>query len=215
MKIAITMRCVDNSAYAETRDALSREWTQYVAKIMPKAILVPVLNNPDSVLDTAKTLDIDGVILSNGNDWGADLKRDQTETKLFKYAFGHKLPILGVCRGFQAINLLMGGKLKKDIKRISGENHAGVIHNVYIEKKSPFRKFAKKNELKINSYHDQGFLIEDLSPRLKVFALSKNGVVEGFYHPSKPIVGIQWHPERKSPSADFDKKLILNLFAKR
>lgn len=215
MKIAITMRCVDNGAYAETRDALSREWVQYVAKIMPKAILVPVLNNPDSVLDIAKTLDIDGIILSNGNDWGTDLKRDQTETKLFKYAFGHRLPILGVCRGFQVLNLLMGGKLEKNIKSVSGEDHAGRPHSVYLKEKSLFRKFAGKNAIKVNSYHNQGFLLEDLSPELKTFALSPKGVVEGFYHLSMPIVGIQWHPERKNSSADFDKKLILNLFAKR
>lgn len=215
MKIAITMRCVENNTYSETRDALSREWTEYMAKIMPKVILIPVLNDPDAVLDFVKNLDVDGVILSGGNDWGSDSKRDETETKLFKYAFKKKLPILGVCRGFQVLNLLMEGKLEKNIKKISGENHTGVFHSIYIEKKSPFGKIVKKNELKINSYHNQGVLLKDLSPELRAFALSPKGVVEGFYHPSRLIIGIQWHPERKNPSADFDKKLILNLFAKR
>lgn len=209
------MRCVKNDIYSETRDALSREWTEYMAKIMPKAILIPVLNDPDAVLNTVKNLKIDGVILSGGNDWGSDFKRDATETKLFKYAFKRKLPILGVCRGFQVVNLLTGGKLQKNIKCISGENHAGIIHNIHIGEKSPFRKIAGKDEIRVNSYHDQGFLLEDLSPKLKAFALSPKGVVEGYYHITYPIIGIQWHPERKNPSANFDKKLILNLFSKR
>lgn len=215
MKIAITMRRVDNNTYSETRDALSREWMKYMARIMPKVILIPVLNDSNAVLDFMKNLDVDGVILSGGNDWGSDSKRDKTETKLFKYAFKKKLPILGVCRGFQVINLLMGGKLGKDIKKISGENHDGLVHDIHIEEKSPFKKIAKKDKLEINSYHNQGFWAQNLSPKLKAFALSPKGVVEGFYHLSMPIIGIQWHPERKNPSADFDKKLILNLFAKR
>ena len=59
----------------------------------------------------------------------------------------------------------------------------------------------------VNSYHHWGITIAGLAPPLEPFAIS-DGMVEGFYHPTLPIVGIVWHPERKSPDEMFNEKVM-------
>lgn len=198
----------------EYRDALSRDWSRYLRSLFHDAIIIPLLSRPDMVIATMKTLDINRVIFSNGGDWGEDKSRDATEKKLFVYCVKQKIPVLGVCRGFQVINILCGGGLQNDIRKKTGRNHRGVIHEIEILNKTHFAKFSRRNIIKVNSYHNQGILVSDIAPRLRIFAKTNDGVVEGLYHPTQRIVGIEWHPERKNPSADFDKKIITNLFKK-
>ena len=206
------MRVVSSDMHKERGDALSQDWTNFFAKNFPRAILVPILNNPNLALQTLKDLKIEAMVFSNGNSFGESNERDETETRVFDYCIKKRLPILGVCRGFQVLNHFFGGKIEKNISEITGEKHAGVVHEITIEEESPYAKFAKSNLLIANSFHDQGVIIKDISKSLKVFATTKSGVVEGLYHPTKPIVGIQWHPERTNPSHDFDVKIINSLF---
>lgn len=213
MKIGITMRRIEHTVYPDVRDSLSRDWSAYMSKTFPGILLIPLLNDPKNILKTIKGLRIEGIIFSNGGDWGEDKERDETEKKVFNFALDRELPILGVCRGFQVINILMGGGLEDDIGR-NRENHINEVHDVLINKKSPFWKFEKKDKLKVNSFHKQGFLIDKLSPKLRAFALSRAGIVEGVFHRRRPILGMQWHPERHGPSREFSNKLIRNLFYK-
>lgn len=210
MRIGITMRVVKNETYSEVRDALSRDWTVYFRRLFPHAILIPIINEPRRILRQVKELKLDAFVLSNGNDWGEFPERDETEKRLVVYALRKNIPVLGVCRGFQVLNIIFDGKIEKNIAR-GRANHAGTRHEVSLSE-SPFRKYSKSKILKVNSYHHQGVVVSGVAKSLRIFAQTTDGVVEGFYHPTKPIVGIQWHPERKSPSQHFDRKLILNLF---
>jgi len=205
------MRVVSSDMHEEKRDALSHDWTNFIAKNFPRAILIPIPNNPNLALRTMKDLKIEAMIFSNGNGFGEADERDITETRIFDYCIKKRLPILGVCRGFQVLNHLFGGKIEKNISEITGEKHAGTVHEITIEE-SPYAEFAKSKLLTVNSFHGQGILMKDVPKSLKVFATTKFGVVEGIYHPTKPIVGIQWHPERNNPSHDFDMKIINSLF---
>lgn len=215
MRIGITMRNGDSAKYAEKRDALSKDWTTYLGLLFPDAIIIPLLNRPMNIIKTMKELRIDRVILSNGGDWGLDIMRDSTEKKLLAYCIKHRIPILGVCRGMQVLNVLFGGRLENDVQEKTGHEHRkGTIHAVEIIAKTPFSKFTKKKTMSVNSYHHQGVTASGIARPLKIFAQSSDRLVEGLYHPTKPIVGIQWHPERKNPSANFDKKVITNLFKK-
>mgnify|MGYP004006528133 CR=1 FL=1 len=211
MRIGITMRVIENAEYNERRDALSREWSEYLSRILPGVILIPFLNNADKVEDTIKSLDIKGIILSNGNDWGESRERDETEQRIVNYCKTINLPILGVCRGMQVLNIIFGGKVERDLDGISKGNHVDVEHEVLIEN-SPFLKLSKRELIGVNSFHKQGVLIKGLARDMKTFALTADGVVEGIFHKTLPIVAIQWHPERKSPSAVFDQQLIIRLF---
>lgn len=210
MKIGITMRITKNETYPEVRDALSRDWAVYLGRLFPHSMLVPLINEPRRIVQYVKGLKLDALVLSNGNNWEEFPERDETEKKLVAYALKKNTPVLGVCRGFQALNVIFGGKIEKNIAR-RRTNHAGTQHSVILMK-GPMRKFSKSTILKVNSYHRQGVTVSGVAKPLRIFAHTEDGVAEGFYHPTKPIVGIQWHPERRSPSHDFDRKLIRKLF---
>lgn len=215
LRVGITMRVIRNDAYPEERDALSRDWPVYMDKVLSGAALIPLMNNPGYAVRMIRDLKIGGVILSGGNDWGKAPERDRTEAEIVRYCLKHSLPVLGVCRGMQALNLLFGGDLKGNIRKASGENHAGRPHDIYIKRGSVFQGLARTAVERVNSFHEQGVLPGEVAPQFVVFAVSKGGVVEGICHRTKPLVGIQWHPERRNGSAvSFDRRLINNLFKK-
>jgi len=211
LKLAITQRVTENSTYYEKRDALSQEWVEYFSITLPEAIVIPVPNRLKDVSAWMTAIGIDGLVLSNGNDLGEAPDRDTTEKRLFEYCQSHSLPVLGVCRGLHVINNLLGGGVSKDISNQCGSEHVAVNH--YIKLEVPhFIKLAGKEVIEVNSYHNHGILLSDLSSQCTAFALADNDVVEGIYHQSKPVLAIQWHPERKNKSSEFDSKLIKLLF---
>ena len=137
------------------------------------------------------------------------LKRDGVEKAMIDYALGAEIQVLGICRGMQFLNVYYGGKIidlrEKNISHPAGKEYH---HPVEIQNKQGF--FGKKTIIKttINSYHNQGLTEKELSSALLPFAVSTEGIIEGFYHPALPIVGIQWHPERSSPDQEFNRKLV-------
>lgn len=211
MRIGITMRIIQNYSYPEQRDALSKDWSDFFSRILPKATLIPLLNQPDHIIEVVEGLSIDAVVLSNGNDWGSAPDRDQTEQCLVEHCFKREIPLLGICRGFHVLNILFGGQLENDIRRQSGEKHVKVDHILSLQHE-PFTEWAQGEQIITNSYHNQGITINMASQNFKVFALTSSGVVEGFFYPGKPVIGIQWHPERKNPAESFDRELIETLF---
>lgn len=206
------MRIVENTAYPEQRDALSKDWSDYLTMIFPQAVLVPIVNQPQVVSRIIQDLGIDAVIFSNGGGWEEEPQRDEAEKNIVDYCLEQDIPVLGVCRGLQILNVIFGGKVEKDISKISRENHAVVKHKVFINDK--FRKLCGKETITVNSFHNQGVMREGVAGEFAVFANTKAGVVEGFYHLQKLVMAIQWHPERNNPAADFDKKFITEFLFK-
>jgi N5-(cytidine 5'-diphosphoramidyl)-L-glutamine hydrolase len=204
--IGMTMRVVENITYPDRRDALSHDWFYFLSRLFPQAVLVPLYNHPDHIINTLETLSPDAIILSNGNDWGSAPERDQTETQIITHGIAHQTPILGICRGHQVINAYFAGKICENIKQKTQVHHVAQEHTV--ELVAPFGN----GTLAVNSFHNQGIFPEDLSLALKSFAQSPDAVIEGLYHPQLPIIGIQWHPERPTPSTHFDTPLITKLF---
>lgn len=215
MIIGITMRgglaSVDGSI-AEMKDTISRDWIDYLHAIFPQAQILPIPNHPRLAIQLAKKCKINRMIFSNGADWGKDPERDVTEKKLFAHCIAHAIPLLGVCRGFQVLNVLCGGTIEQNINSASGENHGGTRHRIEIID-SPQRRIAKTDSLSVNSFHRQGVTEATRANALTVFARTRGGAIEGLYHPRRQVLGIQWHPERKSPSKVFDRKLITHFFS--
>ena len=211
-KIAITQRVVEHDAYPERRDALSQEWAELFAKNFADFSLFPIPNDFEGKRVTAwlEVLDADAVILSGGNNWGDAPERDQTESEIIRFASSRSIPVLGVCRGLQVINKAFGGSIEPNICSSSGMSHTAVEHTVQIEF-GIFSEIAGRNEICVNSFHDQGVRMNDLSPELEVFARAGD-CVEGLFHPKLPMLGIQWHPERKGQSGTFDLELMRHLF---
>nr|MBI4157182.1 gamma-glutamyl-gamma-aminobutyrate hydrolase family protein [Candidatus Woesearchaeota archaeon] len=217
MLIAISQRN-DKNKHGDLIDNLENNYVSYYEKFGIELFVVP---NSSKNLDIYfKKLPIEGIILTGGNDVNPELygekikngmsitnERDNTERKLMDIAVKRKLPVLGNCRGSQFINVYFGGKLI-NIKEVIGDkvNHVASVHEVEIVDEKAKKLFGSKME--VNSYHNYGSDKKNLSPKLKIFARAKDGVIEGFYHSGLPIVGINWHPERKSLNEKENEKLI-------
>lgn len=128
--------------------------------------------------------------------------RDQMEQILFDYAAALDKPMLGICRGLQLFNVLLGGTLYQDLPslRESAINHKQnppysiPSHDVYIEKGSVLEQILKTDQFQVNSYHHQG--IKDLSSELLPVATAPDGLIEAVEMPGKKFVlAVQWHPE--------------------
>ena len=190
----ITQRQITNQ-YSGQCDQLEKESVVFFEKIGIK--LCPVSNFQITNLNNADLL-----ILTGGGSINKEQpQRDELEKVLFEEALEKNIPVLGICRGMQYINLLSGGKLTENaelkIKRPNRIDHEIKTNNEII---------------KVNNYHNDVIYISDLSDNLNILAVDEeNDTVEAFY--SKNILGIQWHPERNfedKKSEEFSTNLIKN-----
>jgi gamma-glutamyl-gamma-aminobutyrate hydrolase PuuD len=190
--VALSMRIVDASGYHEPRDAISHDWLRRVAAWGMTPVLVPnILADVSAFLDAAHPRLL---ILTGGDDPGAPGERHATESRLIDYALLRALPILGVCRGLQVLNLRFGGRLTE----IAG--HVATMHEIAVD--APFRDAYGAHET-VNSYHALGITPDGLAGALAPFARDASGAIEGAYHRAHPLVGLMWHPERAgAPAGD-------------
>lgn len=96
-----------------------------------------------------------------------------------------QVPIFGICRGLQALNIAFGGTLHQDLygHPYSTRSRAERVHSIQVEQRS----------VEVNSLHHQG--IDTLGEGLQSLAVSEDNVVEAIRHQSLPIAAVQWHPE--------------------
>jgi putative glutamine amidotransferase len=130
--------------------------------------------------------------------------KDEIEVRLVRHALRHDLPILGICRGSQLLNVIYGGTLYGDVQKEKhsefkhinpGEHYDDYRHPVRIVPGTPLAEWYGRAALKVNSYHHQG--VRRLGNRLKAMAFAEDGLVEAFYDPRRRfVVGLQFHPER-------------------
>jgi gamma-glutamyl-gamma-aminobutyrate hydrolase PuuD len=218
--VGVSLRVVEAPGYSETRDAISHDWVRFLSLKGITLLLIPnVLSDP---VDYVKQMKVSALILSSGNNVGpldstekryegddVSLERDTTENELIDFAIESKMPLLGVCRGMHMLNVHFGGGVVRDLTDVCGvgNHHAGSTHNIRITDER-WRDRLGTSYAATNSFHRQAITRSTLSSQLSSFALADNDVVEGVYHPDLPIIGIQWHPERKSPSNDIDHIII-------
>ncbi|MDP6416335.1 MAG: gamma-glutamyl-gamma-aminobutyrate hydrolase family protein, partial [Gammaproteobacteria bacterium] len=142
--------------------------------------------------------------------------RDITEHAMIEHAVRERLPLLGVCRGMQMLNTYFGGQIVRDVSAICGhpEAHVAVSHTVdFIDAK--YQRQFGTSIAQTNSFHRQAVTSSTLAAELRPFAVARDGIVEGIYHPELPIVGIQWHPERAKSPVKVDRILIDNWLGRR
>ena len=197
-KILITQRFEKIGKFNEFRDNIDSNLPSLIQKLGYTPILVP--NNLKNLNIFIKQISPKGVILSGGGD---PLKKDLryfTENKLIKISINKNIPIIGICRGAQALNIFFGGKLK----RVT--NHVRKHHRI-------FGPLVKNYDIKVNSYHDYGFFEKTLGKNLISLAYSSDKVIKSFSHNKFKILGIMWHPERYKKIKNFDKNLIKNFLS--
>ena len=188
-RIGITLRVENILKYNEKRDAISHEWVKLIEKLDMIPIFIP--NTLNDVKLFVEELELDGLILSGGDNKGDEELRDQTENILIKFGMQNKIPILGICRGMQVINDYFGG----NIIITKNNEHVDKDHEIIITDKK-IREILEFKEKKVNSYHHNIILEKNLGKGLKSFAKTNDNTIEGFLHNEFPIIGIMWHPER-------------------
>ncbi len=129
-------------------------------------------------------------------------ERDQMEIDLMRFAIDHtNLPILGICRGAQIMNVAMGGSLYQDNQVKTTFNHSqfakwdAISHEIELVEGTNMHQIFGCSTMGVNSIHHQS--IKEIGRGLRVSAYAPDGVVESIEHLdlSRFVMGIQWHPE--------------------
>ncbi len=185
----------DKTRYDEKIDVLAQAWTKILSQ--QGYLPLPVPNDIDNIVQWMKELKISAIILSGGNSLtnigkyvgDADLVRDANEERILDFAMGNRLPILGVCRGFQ---LLIRHTSK--LSPVEVKEHAGKSHHLRFTDAG--KAFFKVSKCSVNSYHNFGYQKSQISEIWEILSMSLDGVVEAVIHSVHPILAVQWHPER-------------------
>ncbi len=162
---------------------------------------------------------LDGLLLSGGSDLDPSYygekpipelsvtlpERDSFEMALLELALRRGIPIFGICRGLQILNVGLGGTLYQDIPAQLGRDvlkHRQTTpkwqptHEVFVDAASQVGGIVRRDTLKVNSYHHQA--IKDLADGLVISARSSDGIVEAVEYRDLSehwLVGVQWHAE--------------------
>lgn len=171
----------------------------------------------------------DGFLLTGGPDVSPDLyqetpleglvitcpKRDVMEGIVLRKALEKNKPVLGICRGIQLINAVLGGTLYQDIptQHPSGTSHRQATpydqpaHEVAVTAGSPLHRCLSVDTLPVNSCHHQA--VKSLAPALEAMAVSTDGLIEAAYMPDKKFLwGVQWHPEFSYKTDVYSRKIF-------
>lgn len=203
-------------------DYIQSRYVPFLESLDILPVLIP--NNSSDPCAYVGALDADGLILTGGGDLAPDRygqpnagsvsivpNRDRTEYCLLAMAVRQRLPVLGICRGLQVINVYFGGGLVQDIPTAIGgsiQHDDGPGHAVRIVDER-VRRATGVDMLDVNSHHHQAVTAQTLAPVMDVFAICEpDGVIEGMLHHSLPVLCVQWHPERPTPSEAFDHTLF-------
>src|SRR6266513_2192086 len=149
-----------------------------------------------------------------------DPARDATTLPLIRKAVAAGVPVFGICRGFQEMNVAFGGTLHQKLHEVPGhldhrddgtqplEVQYGPAHDVTLAPGGMLRAFASGDRIRVNSLHSQG--IDRLGPELEVEARAPDGVIEAFRVRSgqRFALAVQWHPEWKVMSNPFSRALF-------
>ncbi|HET9388096.1 MAG TPA: gamma-glutamyl-gamma-aminobutyrate hydrolase family protein [Steroidobacteraceae bacterium] len=149
-----------------------------------------------------------------------DPARDATTLPLIRKAVERGIPVLGICRGFQEMNVAFGGTLHQKVHEVEGkldhrddvtlplEVQYGPAHEVLLECGGQLRALASSDRIQVNSLHSQG--IDRLGRGLSVEARAPDGLVEAFRvtDARRYAMAVQWHPEWKAMESQFSRALF-------
>ena len=201
-------------------------------------ITLPVLEHFDTNIIRSQINLVDGILIQGGVDvtpslYGEepvpelDITSKQTDEyilEIIKYAIDRKIPILGICKGMQLINVSFGGSLYQDLKyaglgskshRQSEDSITKPFHSINIEKNSLLNKILPNHEqIMVNSFHHQA--VKDLGKGLAIDAKADDGIIECIHYDDKSqwILGLQFHPEQLCRSND-EFRAIFSEFVKQ
>lgn len=199
--------------------------------------MVPLLPGDENTL-RAIYEKLDGVFLTGGVDvcptnYGedrhtscdaADPARDWVEIQLIRWALADRKPVLGVCRGIQAMNVACGGSLYQHLPEMlptmkhdyfplpgNGLTRDYLAHEVEVEPSSRLGRMMGERTARVNSMHHQG--IKRLAPNLRASASAPDGLIEGVEGDKGFLVGVQWHPEELAENTAPQRRLFTDFLS--
>lgn len=167
------------------------------------------LSDPEQAVQDALTCD--GLLLPGGGDmdpkfYGQEripacgepnLLRDAAEPLLLRAFLAADKPVLGICRGIQVMNAVLGGDLYQDIKpfeHLPHNGHWAKVHTVTVRRGTLLSRILGQDTVLVNSQHHQA--VDWVAPGFTLAALSEDGIVEAIEKPNARFcLGVQWHPE--------------------
>lgn len=182
---------VSQWAYGSYQDALRRAGARPVT--ITKQSLISDIETCDGLLIPGGR-DVDPSWYGESNELSQlpDTERDALEIALIKIAMDKDMPVLGICRGHQLLNVAMGGSLIQHVN-----HHVTDKHNVTIISRSKHLSFIKDGQIYVNSLHHQA--VDRLGTGLIATAFSDDDIIEAIESPRhKWVLGVQWHPEGSS-----------------
>jgi putative glutamine amidotransferase len=206
---------------------------RYGAALMAESNAIPVLIPPQGEAMLALLERVDGIMFNGSPSnvaptrYGADYDhtpddhdpaRDATTLPLIRAALAKGLPLLGICRGLQELNVALGGTLFQQVHNVpgrldhrgsEGEQRFSLKHNVTLS--GELRRIIGEDEIRVNSLHGQA--IDKLAPGLVVEAVAPDGTIEAVRVEGAQgfNIAVQWHPEWEV-SAFPDRIKLFNAF---
>jgi putative glutamine amidotransferase len=187
---------------------LAESYPASIIRAGAAAIILP----PEERLVNDYIKNCHGILLSGGGDidpaywneppsWALgniNPRRDRFEIQLARKCLDLGLPLFGICRGCQILNVAMGGSLIQDIRsRLSHQQKAPrnyAFHDIFIDEDSYLFKILGKPTIKVNSFHHQA--IKKVGTQLTVSARAEENIIEAVELRDHPFaIGVQWHPE--------------------
>ncbi|MBF6589870.1 MAG: gamma-glutamyl-gamma-aminobutyrate hydrolase family protein [Ktedonobacterales bacterium] len=191
-------------------------------------LLIPPLQDADALVGLADRLD--GLLLSGGGDLAPahygesprpecgvpEVERDVTELALARHALLAKLPVLGICRGHQVLNVALGGTLYQDISTALPEARRHDCHDrardyrahsIEIEPGSRLAAMLGTRQHAVNSLHHQA--LHRLGEGVRVLARAEDGIIEAIEVRGHPFaLAVQFHPEELAPADEPSQRLF-------
>ena len=194
------------------RDAYHKQ----IVKAGGVPVIIPPVDDEQVIIDTLERLD--GIIFTGGGDFDPkwfneaphpklgtiNTVRDHAELLTVKHAYNRNIPMLGICRGIQAIAISLDGHIAQDISDRTIHNHSQeedrpiTTHEVTIRSEevqaSILQSLHPTPTIRVNSFHHQA--VDNPGKRFRTIATSPDGIIEAMESTEhKPIMGVQWHPE--------------------
>lgn len=205
-KIAITQRLIKNKGYEETRECLDLNYSAFIYSCGFLPVLLPIKVDFNKYF---KEINIDGILLTSGNDLSTfdkndlSIARDNFEKTLIEYGIENYIPVFGICRGLQLIASYFGS----DIEKIDG--HVNTRHNLLLNNDSKYKHQLENLDF-VNSFHNFG--VKNITDELTVSATDENNSIEALEHKNYKIFAQMWHPERDQIFKNSQKNHVKNFF---
>lgn len=182
---------------------------------------IPIISMYDIDLIDNYLKIVDGILLSGGGDINAsnfgennhekvsdiDERRDYFEIQLVKKAIERNIPVFGICRGIQIINVALGGTLIQHIDdHLFLEDRSLLKHKVKFNEDGLFKEIFNEDIIDVNTIHHQ--VIGKIADDLIVDGISDDGYIEAVYTKNKRVFAVQWHPENLFCTQEKQRKLF-------